>query len=613
MPPQFLPAWLEQTFRWLNYPVAHYWVLAAASLVLVVVLAWFASPRAGAPRRWWQAPWVFGVAVVFCLAAFRWPTWFVQDEFNPDESQIIAGALTLRSHPVYWRDVDAMTQGPLNAYALTAAALAGLPLNFFGARVFALALQAAALLATRAALARRVTESSARLGLVAPLAFWALTSHHDFLHYSSELVSLALLAAAGWALAAALAAADPAGRSRAAGLFLAGAALGLVPFAKLQGVPPAAALAAVGLVALSRGPGGRRWRDCGWLVAGGVAVPLIVVALVIAAGEAAEAWQAYIRNNLWYVKTAPASAGPVARLLDLANGVPAFRAFWWGSLAAIGAITYPAWRSRSPGAKANLAVAWWLAGAAILAVLGPGRSLPHYLEFLVLPLGVLGAVHLHAIDPAGPANRAGFNWRGAWTAGFFLLALGPQLGSRAQHPHIYAGQFMAARYDHRPSQAAYFIRQRAAPGDAIATWGWRPQLYVETGLPQGTREAQTERQLSLDPAVQDYYLQRYLRDLRERQPAWFVDAVGPASLGYHDRGVHGHEAFPALAGLVRAEYEYLADIEGLRIYRRRPAPGRPKRRLAKLPRNNFARSPHVPRPSIRPPAALFLRRDSRAG
>ena len=85
----------------------------------------------------------------------------------------------------------------------------------------------------------------------------------------------------------------------------------------------------------------------------------------------------------------------------------------------------------------------------------------------------------------------------------------------------------------------------------------------------GTREAQTERQLSTDPAVRDRYLRRYLADLAARQPAWFVDAVGPAGFGYVDRQQHGHETLPALAGFVAAHYEFVAEIEHQRIYRRK--------------------------------------------
>lgn len=565
---QPLPAWLEQVFLWLNYPVSRYWLLAGLSLAAVAALAVFAPARA---PRIWQRPWVFAVALVLALAACRWPTWFVQDELNPDESLLIAGAITLQHSPIHWKDVDTMTAGPLDAYALAAAGRTGLPLNFFGARVFTWLLQAGALLATWAGLRRLVAEPVARLGVLPPLVFWCLTSHHDFLHYSSEQVSIFLLALAGWLLATALTGTDARARPASRQLFLSGAALGLVPFAKLQGMPPALALALVGLVALFRSRDKHGLAPAGWFMAGGLAAPAFAITLIAAAGQIQEAWHTYILNNLWYIKTAPGTAGPLTRLLALVNHVPAFCVFWWGAMACVCGLAPFAWWRSEPAGRALLAASWVLLGAAVIAVLGPGRLLPHYLGFLILPVGVLLAVHLQA---AGPQWADG-PFRSPWSRGliviFLLLTIAPQVASRREHHHIFAGQFAHFRYEHPPSQAAYYILQRAQPGDTLALWGWRPQLYVETGLPQGTREAQTERQLSLDPAVQDYYLNRYLRDLREKSPAWFVDAVGPAGFGYQDRTRHGHETLPELARHIGEHYEFLAEIEFQRIYRRRPA------------------------------------------
>lgn len=571
MQPQPLPPWLEQALLWLNYPVSHYWLLVGLSLAGVAALALFAPT--GAPRGW-QRPWVFAAAVFLALAAGRWPTWFVQDELNPDESQLIAGAITLQHFPVYWKDVDTMTAGPLDPYALAGAGLTGLPLNYFGARVFTWLLQAGALVATWAGLRRLVAEPAARLGVLVPLVFWCLTSHHDFIHYSSELVSLLLLALAGWLLATALTRVAAEACPSSSLLFLSGAALGLVPFAKLQGVPPALALALIGLVALFRSRQKSGLTPAGWFVAGGLAAPALATALIAAAGQAEEAWHGYILNNLWYIKTAPSTAGPLTRLFVLVNLVPAFCVFWWGSIACAGGLVLFAWRQSGPGLRALLAASWVLLGGAIVAVLGPGRLLPHYLGFLVLPLGVLLAFHLQAAGRQLAAGAFGSPWNRGLIISFLLLTVVPQVVSRWGNFHIYAGQFAHYRYEHPPSQAAYHIRQHAHPGDTLAMWGWHPQLYVETGLPQGTREAQTERHLSLDPTVQDYYLNRYLRDLREKSPAWFVDAVGPRGFGFQDRTRHGHETLPELAREIGEHYEFLAEIEHLRIYRRHPA-GRP--------------------------------------
>lgn len=559
MQPQPIPPWLEQFLLWLNHPVWHHWGVAGACFALVALLALLA-PATDGPRRGWQHPALFAGAVLLALAAFRWPTWFIQHELNPDESQILSGAITLRHFPVYWRDVDTMTAGPLDVYVPAAASLFGLPLNFFGARVLAALVQAAVLLCTGLLLRRLAPERMARLALLPPLLFWCLVSHHDFIHYSSELISLLLLALAAWLIGRVLADAAPPAPGGRWSLFLGGFVLGLVPLAKLQGIPPALALGGIGLVVLAVRKATHGWKPFACLLGGGLAAPALATGLIFAAGQSGEVWQGYLGNNLAYVQAAPNSGGWSARLLELVGQVAVFRIYWWTLLVATLLLALPAWWRGGRVARGWLAAAWIVFGASIVAVLTPGRPLPHYLEFVVIPLVILLFAHWRACrDTVG------------WPSGLLFLAAtsAPLLWVSWKNPNIYAGQFAHHRYEHPPSQAAYFIHQRAQPGDRLAMWGWYSQLYIDTGLPQGTRESQTTRQLDLDPAMRAFYFGRYLRDLRTNRPQWFVDAVGPASLGYHDRALHGHEAIPELADIIAADYEFLGDIENLRIYRRR--------------------------------------------
>lgn len=573
MPPQPLPEWLERSLLWLNYPVSHHWLLAGVAGGLTFSLACCAGDRTA--RRWWQSPRLFSFLIILTLVLFRWPTWFVQDEFNPDESQMLAGALTLRDFPVYWRDVDGTTQGPLNAYTLMAGSLLGLPLNFFGARLVALLLEAGALLFTVATLRNLASERVARLAVLPALLFWSLTTHPDFLHYSSELVAVFLLALATWLLATGVAQRALPGSGAAIRLGLSGACLGLAPFAKLQGLPPALALAVIGLLALW--PRDPRQRPAHFLIfaGGGVGGLALIVLLIASSGQAAEAWRSYVVNNLWYVQSAPVSGGAGTRFLSLVNTVADFQWFWWGGVTFAFITAIFSWRHLLVADRWVVVAAWSLILAAIGAVLGPGRTLPHYLEFLVAPLALLIGVHLHASTQSG-VTASTFSRRFPWAcvAGL-LLCVVPQIVSRVRNPHLYIGQFARYRYQHVPSQAAYFIHTRAHPGDTLAMWGWYPQLYVDTGLAQGTREAQTERQFA-DGTMRSTYQTRYLHDLQMRQPAWFVDAVGPASLGYYDRTVHGHETWPALAGKIRDDYDFMAEIDGLRIFHRKPSPGAAK-------------------------------------
>ncbi|HET7536454.1 MAG TPA: hypothetical protein VFJ90_08375, partial [Candidatus Didemnitutus sp.] len=116
--------------------------------------------------------------------------------------------------------------------------------------------------------------------------------------------------------------------------------------------------------------------------------------------------------------------------------------------------------------------------------------------------------------------------------------------------------------------AVYVLQRDAKPGERLAMWGWQPNLYVETGMAQGTRDAHTAFLIATG-SLRDYYRARYLADFRHNQPGWFVDAVGPGRFCYQDRTLSGYETFPALAAIVQSDYTFVADVEGYRIYRRK--------------------------------------------
>src|SRR4051812_1663994 len=82
--------------------------------------------------------WIFIAGVVTTIFASWLPSILAAHELgNPDESQIIAGTLTLLQDPVPWRSADMSTTGPLNAVPLWVAGKAGLELNFALARIIA--------------------------------------------------------------------------------------------------------------------------------------------------------------------------------------------------------------------------------------------------------------------------------------------------------------------------------------------------------------------------------------------------------------------------------------------------------------------------------------------
>ena len=119
---------LKALFVWLDGHPGSYWVIALGPTLLLFVQIYSAvrqesAGRAG-PRH--ATAWHDAAVLFLFLFAWRWPFLLVASEFNPDESQLIAGTITLAHDPVFWRSVDGTTSGPLNFYVL-------LPVHWLGA------------------------------------------------------------------------------------------------------------------------------------------------------------------------------------------------------------------------------------------------------------------------------------------------------------------------------------------------------------------------------------------------------------------------------------------------------------------------------------------------
>jgi hypothetical protein len=90
-------------------------------------------------------------------------------------------------------------------------------------------------------------------------------------------------------------------------------------------------------------------------------------------------------------------------------------------------------------------------------------------------------------------------------------------------------------------------------------------FWVETGLIQGTRDAENSHQIE-PHQYRNYYRMRFMRDLLRSRPPVFIDAVGVGNFVYEDRAQDGHEAFPELREYITDNYHLVRDVEGTRIY-----------------------------------------------
>lgn len=559
---------LNALFTWLDAKPAHYWAVAGICYALLLAAAWIADAPARRFLRWLRSPWVFAALLALTLLAFRWPGVMQNVQLlDPDESQMLAGAITLRHDPVFWRSVDGTTAGPLDDYVLMLPKLLGERIDFTTGRLVALGLTWIALVTGWLALRRVLDERLARLGILPALTFFAFSSFWNFVQYTSEILSIALLGVALWLLLEVRRAATT-HRPVGPRLLAAGVCLGAIPFAKLQAVPMGAWLGLAGLIfAWRAAPAWKgKLRLAGLLIGGALIVPAFFMAMVLASHLLADFWQMYVLNNLAYAKTHPVPFFTMlGRLFQLGQGGQGFNPFFIPLLSVLAIGTIAACLAPKP-LRGPLGLFAGFALVSLYAVVDPGREYMHYLQFLVLPATLLAATVTGAACACGPAVQR--TWlRAMLLVLFFLGTLTPQIVWRARQTPDFLGHYQATR-ERGISETARRILAHARPGDTLTVWGWMPCYYVETGLPQATRDAQTCRQI--EPGDQrDYYRERFLRDLERARPAVFVDAVGGDNFGYTNRATQAHETFAPLRDFIAAHYRLVADREGSRVYLRR--------------------------------------------
>ena len=553
---------LKLLFVWLDAHPVVYWAIGAIATVgwSTWLHAALRREREGRPARR-ESCW-FAFLTLTLLLAWRWPVLFQATPMNPDEAQCLAAALTYAHDPVPFRSVDLTTSGPLNGLILLPTHWLGVPQDYFNARLVSVLLEWGLLLGFFAALRARAQSATAALALLPGVVFFATASDTDFIHYTTEQVAVCLLALALACLSRHRPEDAPASAAPSWGWILGGILLGLMPWAKLQSVPLGIAVGAWGFARAGSDtrrllPNRLHW-TCA-LMAGAAVPTAVILSLLAATGQLEQFRLSYLAANVSYMSDGLPWSEVLVKLAGVMHftwQVPAFL----GTAALLLAVDLfdrrMQWRSFDP--------LYWAAAAAsaagLYAICAPRHAFFHYLWLLAAPLCLWAALAaLGLLDTPGSRRSVGI-----WILGLLGLCMPLALLVRRGQPDIYGHLADAWRspYD----DVARHIRALRGASDRLTVWGWWPHLHVETGLPQGTREAHSEHQISEMARRDTFFRQRYLADLRANRPLFFVDAVGPDSFGYINRLGNGHETFPELRDFIAAQYVLVKDFGNARLY-----------------------------------------------
>lgn len=540
--------------QWLDRnPAVYAWTFSLVALAFAAAISLASADRRHVGRF---ERWGWPLLLLALLFAGRWPHLFVLGELNPDSSQFLAGAITLRHDPMFWRSVDGMTAGPLIYYPLTWLSYLGVPLTYLATRCVALVGLSITLVLHYRLIASYCGGRVGALAVLPATLFLSLTTDPDFNHYSSEIVPLVLLSVAAWLLL------HPRGRARL-GWALAGALVcGLVPWAKLQAAPLALALGLFAWLRCLRDEE-RPWRarlKRGAAMIGLALLPTaVVLALVVACHSFDDFYRSYVLQNLLYIE--PGTRHLFAASSRFARGDFAMLGLAVVLLtAAAGAVlALPRWLREPAPRSPLLPMSLLLVALGGVCVVVPGNDFLHY-TLLLLPGSLLLAGAAYGVCwRSGRANAALLLCAAACLA---LLTL------RVREPWPTTLGRLADNYAAPDRKLGALVNLLNAEDRQVGVWGWEMEVYVESQSRQATRSAYTYWQITPGPQ-RDYFRARYLADLQRNRPPVFVDAVGEATKFFRGRERLGHESFPELAAFIARDYCLVAELRFARVYARR--------------------------------------------
>jgi hypothetical protein len=540
-----------------DFPVVYF----ALGYVLAVIAALLACGNKGKNQRL-----LFLTTSAILVLLMRLPIIIFNQEINPDESQMIAHALTLRQYPIYWQSVDGTTIGPLDNYALLLPSFFRTGIDYISARLVGLLCVLGSLWFFYKSVRNFFNDSVARLALLLPLFLDSFTQDADFVHYSSEQLPVFLLNLGLWLVSklcwdyksqSRLRPDYKSGRASAlSGLFWLGFVLGMSPFAKIQVVPQAAVIGLFALIFTFQPK--NFFKNAGALIAGGIAFPLLTIGWAAAYGVLGDFWDFYVLGNLIYAGGSSV-IDSIVRIPSFFAKSPDFLVFLISlGLSVLAEFFVPKRMKgderKTPAVLISLACFWLT--ASLYAATKSGNDFVHYLNFCIYPFGLIGALFINKSFKNQPFPRL--------TALLILLPFVAVFGYKIVK-HQPLNNYISTA-DHRVplSNVSKLIGQHATAQDRLVVWGWMCRYHVETQMPQGTAENHSERCIYPHPMREKYY-QRYLADLKQNRPKVFVDAV-PNSLWLNDRTTQAHEAFPELNELITKNYHLVGEADQTRVY-----------------------------------------------
>jgi hypothetical protein len=497
------------------------------------------------------------ISVVLILVA-RIPVILTNQSLNADEAQFLAQAITILDNPIVYKSFDPVTAGPLSSYLLALPCFFGITPSYVLAHTMAVLLQIVFFISLFNLCTRFWGVKIAKIATLPVLTLFVFTNQPHFLHYSSELLAIILL---NYLAACFLQQLNnqPLSRWR---WFWQGLVCVVIVFCKLQAIPVAVIIVVFSVLHffLRERFSVMVFKNIVLLAAGVVVAVAIFWAIAWYWNIADQVFLYYFKGN--FIHSNPDGLQPTlfdsisAYVIAATNDLVEFKIMLACVLALIClSVFYKNTNKHKPLLVAFVVVVF---GVVAFVIAKSGYVFYHYLNFTFLPFTLLFALMLSHLQ--------------TWPAWVFLMVLGIIfvvycVNNKFKNNYPYRGTTL------EKSAISKYILKYAKAGQKLAVWGWMPQYYVETQMPQGTCDNHTIRVFQF--RLESEHLQRYISDMKRNKPVVFVDAVAESGFWMTNRAYTGFQKLPELSQLIANQYICVDSVQGQYIYIRKDRLAKP--------------------------------------
>jgi hypothetical protein len=509
----------------------------------------------------------FFLFITFLFVILERLPFMLSGQLTPDEDLWLAGGATIMEDPRFWISFNPTTSGPLVVLPVVLIKIVGFQINYISVRLGALLF---CILPSIGfiffAFKNFFHERIARI-IILPLVICISFMHlKSYIAYNSEHVPILLTSLAIFIYSQIFLK----GESASSYLYLIiGLVLGSFPFSKLQALPIGAGMAMISIVTLFQEGMDNKKETFSKIVffLFGCFIPLLVVlGYLTLYNGLRDFWLSFIVSNINYAEAG--LNGQIGQGLKFRYFIYLLRTIPGSSIYFItlffsSCISFFSLflfkRKELWNHKLLLSLASLIIIASYYGIVKPSTFYEHYFLLFLIPMiffyGVLMGVFEKAFGhyKLFPVLNAFLIITTVIIPSFYCFAQASSVNLLTEH---------SLKLKKQP--AAEVIGKYAPPGEKMAVWGWKTDLYIQTGLTLGTRYGDSFHQLTKSEQ-QDYYLNNYLLDLKINKPKIFVDAITSSSFFFNEIQDR-HENYSMIDSYIKENYTKVGEVDQIRIY-----------------------------------------------